>query len=185
MLKPRTVTAVIPTRGDVSLGALTDHLRSYPEIGEIRFVIGDTPFNRYRAMLEESGSEIFLTQDDDCVTDLRPLLDAYDRAVIVNAMTREHAAQYQGNQTLIGFGALFHRDLVSYAFYGWNWQRDDLFYRESDRIFPTVIPHKTVFPQISILPHASAPNRLWKQPDHNSARLEMNRRIFDMTGIPA
>jgi hypothetical protein len=184
MLEPRTVTAIIPTRGDVSLGILADQLRSYPEICEVRFVIGDTPFNRYRAMME-STAEIFLTQDDDCVTDLRPLFEAYDPDLIVNAMTPEHAAQYPGNQTLIGFGALFHGSLVRKAFHSWNWQRDALFYRESDRIFPTVNPHKTVHTKINILPHASASNRLWKQPDHVSAKAAMNQRILEMTGIEA
>lgn len=180
----RSICAVIPTRGDVDCGLIFDNLRQYPEIGEIRFVIGDTPFNRYKAMLE-SRSGIFLTQDDDCITDVGPLLEAYDHEVIVNAMTREHAARYQGNQTLIGFGSIFHRWLVERAFRDYQWESDAVFYRESDRIFPTVNPHKTVFPKIEILPHAHNQNRLWKQPDHESARLEMNRRIFETTGILA
>ena len=180
----KNVCAIIPTRGDVSTGIICDHLKSYKQISEVRFVIGDTPFNRYRSILE-SRHEIILTQDDDCVTDIRPLLEAYDPAFIVNAMTEAHAANYQGNQTLIGFGAIFHRSLVEHAFNNWNWERDALFYRESDRIFPTVNPHKTVFPRIDILPHANAENRLWKQPDHIAARDAMNQRIFEVTGIAA
>ncbi len=184
MLNPRSVSAIIPTRGDVDVCRIYESLRVHPEIGEVRFVIGDTPFNRYREMMD-STAEVFYTQDDDCVTDLRPLFEAYDPEFIVNAMTVEHAAQYPGNQTLIGFGALFHGSLVRKAFHSWNWQRDALFYRESDRIFPTVNPHKTVFPKIEILPHASAPNRLWKQPDHLAARFAINERILEMTGIEA
>lgn len=184
MLSPRSVSAVIPTRGNVDVGPIWNRLRQYSEIGEVRFVIGDTPFNRYKAMLE-SNAEILFTQDDDCVTDLGPLFEAYDPAVIVNAMTPEHAAQYRGPQTLIGFGAIFHRELVRFAFERWTWKRDDLFYRESDRIFPTVNRHETVFPEIEILPHASDADRLWKQPDHQVARAAMNQRILSMTGIAA
>lgn len=95
-------------------------------------------------------------------------------------MTEAHAANYPGRQTLIGFGAIFDRSLIK-CFEGW--ERDPLFYRESDRIFGTVNEHKTVFPAIKILPYASADNRLWKQSDHVAARILMERRIFDRTGI--
>jgi hypothetical protein len=183
MLEKGTVCAVIPTRGDVNVGVIADRLRQYLEIGEIRFVIGDTPFNRYKVMME-SPAKWFYTQDDDCLTDLAPILEAYDPSVIVNAMTPEHAMLYQGRQTLIGFGALFHCGLLN-CFSNYPWERDALFYRESDRIFPTVNPHETVFPKIEILPHAHNPNRLWKQPDHVPARAAMNRRIFEMTGLTA
>ena len=183
-LHPGSVTAVIPTRGDCAVGAIVEILRCNPEIGEIRFVIGNTPFNRYKTILE-SKHEIWYTADDDVLTDIRPLLAAYDPKVITNAMTPEHADQYKGNQTLIGFGALFHRSLVEHAFNFYKWERDALFYRESDRIFPTVNPHKTLFPKILPLPHGEAPNRLYKQKDHGIARIQINRRILETTGISA
>lgn len=177
------ISAVIPTRGDVPLGPIIDRLQEYAEIDEIILRIGDTPFNRYEAA-KSAKNEVIYTQDDDCVTDLRPLIDAYDGGWMVNAMTPEHAAQYPGKQTLVGFGALFPRYYVE-VFNHYNWERDALFYRESDRIFGTTSPHKTVFPRIDILPHAHNPNRLWKQPDHVSARLAMEQRIFQVTGIRA
>jgi hypothetical protein len=182
-MSPKSVSAVIPTRGDVPIGRIVDHLLAYPEIEEIVIVKGDTPFNRYLAAGRAKNEAIF-TQDDDCVTDLRPLLDTYEpgSGVIVNAMTPEHAAQYPGRQTLIGFGAIFDGALVR-CFDGW--ERDALFYRESDRIFGTVNAHVTVFPPVEILPHAYASNRLWKQPDHVAARMAMEQRIFEVTGIRA
>lgn len=166
------------------VGEIASSLLEYHEIGEVRFVCGDTPFNRYRAMMEDSGREFFYTQDDDCVTDIRPLLLEAHEQFIVNTMTPEHAAQYPGRQTLIGFGALFHRQRLN-CFRDYDWQRDALFYRESDRIFATVNPHKTVFSKIEILPHAHNGNRLWKQPDHVQARMAMEQRIFEVTGIRA
>lgn len=181
------ISAVIPTRGDVPMGPIMDHLREYPEIEEIIIVKGDTPYNRYGAAAR-AKNEVIYTQDDDCLTDIRPLIDGYDPAVIVNSMTPEHAAQYPGRQTLIGFGAIFNRSLSLKTFASRDYarfERDELFYRESDRIFATVNPHKTVFPQIEILPCAHNPNRLWKQPDHVSARIAMEQRIFEVTGIRA
>ena len=178
------ITAIIPTRGDVDVSPITRHLRTYPEIGHILVVASDTPYSRYvwAAMAE---TDLIYTQDDDCLTDVSILIDAWkDDDVILNAMTREHAAQYPGAQTLLGFGALFFRALIQETF-TLSWTADQLFLRESDRIFATVNPHVTVFPKIEILPHANAPNRLWKQPDHLSSRAAMNRRIFEKTGIEA
>jgi len=175
------VSAVIPSRGDVDLKKITDHLRRYPEIDEVLLGISDTPHTRYR-MANIARNEIIFTQDDDCLTDLRPLIEAYEPAMLVNAMTPEHAAQYPGRQTLIGFGALFQKSLTICLD---GWERDALFYRESDRIFATLNPHKTVFPSIQILPQAHNPNRFWKQPDHVSARLVMEKRIFLKTGVQA
>lgn len=178
-LSRRSISAVIPTRGDVDLAEIVMHLKSYPEIDTVTTIAGTTPFSRY-LIAGISPRDVIFTQDDDCLTDLRPLIDAYEPGLIVNAMTPQHAAQYPGRQTLIGFGAIFDKPLVRSLD---GWERDALFYRESDRIFGTVNPHKTVFPEIRILPQAHAPNRLWKQPDHVAARLEMERRIAERTGI--
>lgn len=178
-LAEKSVTAIVPTRGDLDLTSLVEHLKTYQEIDDVILVQGNTPHNRYRAA-RFADHDVIFTQDDDCLTDLRPLLDSYEPGIVVNAMTPAHAANYPGRQTLIGFGAIFDRKLMD-CFDGFV--RDDLFYRESDRIFATVHQHKTVFPSIMISAAASAPNRLWKQPDHVSARFAMERRIKEVTGI--
>lgn len=184
------IAAVIPTRGDVDRTAILAKLRSYPEIDDVCFVVGDTPFNRYVHMSTLEEYSWFYTQDDDCITDLRPLIDGMEKLIerpantIINAMTPEHAAHYPNRQTLIGFGAIFHKDALN-CFTDYPWTHDALFRRESDRIFATVNPHVTVFPKIQILECAHAPNRLWKQPDHNDARRAMEQRILEVTGIAA
>ncbi len=164
------------------MGPIVDRLQEFPEIDEIVIVTGGTPYNRYLAA-ERAKNDVIYTQDDDCLTDLRPLIDAYLPGLIINAMTPAHAAQYPGRQTLIGFGAIFDRKLALTCFD--EFERDDLFYRESDRVFGTVNRHFTVYPMIEILPCASAPNRLYRQPDHVSARFRMEHRIFERTGIQA
>lgn len=176
------ISAVIPTRGDVDIKPIVDHLRTCPQIDDVWVVTGDTPYNRYVAAREKAQHQTIYTQDDDCITEIAPLIAAYEQGVIVNAMTPEHAVQYTGRQTLLGFGAMFDRSMLAVLD---GWERDALFFRESDRIFATLNPHKTVFPKIRILPQAFAENRLWRQLDHLSARDAINQRIFERTGIVA
>ena len=167
------ISAVIPTRGDVDLGPIVDRLRKYAEVREIIIQVGDTPFNRYLAA-EKARYPVIYTQDDDCITDIRPLIEAYLPDVIVNAMTSEHAANYTDRETLIGFGAIFDRDLIRMLD---GWERDALFLREVDRVFTALNPHHTLFPQIEILDCSCDGNRMWKQPEHCTSTTAMRRRI--------
>jgi hypothetical protein len=180
------ISACIPTRGDVDMRPIVDHLRQYPEIDEVMICVSDTPHTRYRLAVA-ARNEVVYTQDDDCLTDLRPLIDEWARCpremAFVNAMTTAHAAHYPGMQTLVGFGSIFLRQLAVRFIEDQRWEHDELFYREADRIFATIHPHFSVFPKIEILPYASAPNRYWKQPEHHATRAAMERRIFERTGI--
>jgi hypothetical protein len=45
----------------VDLDPILDKLRKYPEITSILAVIGNTPFNRYVAMMGMQNQEIFYT----------------------------------------------------------------------------------------------------------------------------
>lgn len=172
---------MIPTRGDVDMQPILSHLKQYPEIEDIEVIAGTTPYNRYIAAAR-AVNEVIYTQDDDCITDIRPLIEAYESGLIVNAMTPQHAAQYPGRQTLLGFGCIFDRWLIDCLR---GWEQDALFLRESDRVFATLNPHKSVFPEIRLLPQATADNRLYRQVEHLPARYEMNQRIFERTGIVA
>ena len=167
------ISAVIPTRGDVDMTQILAKLGDYPEVKEVLVMVGDTPFNRYLGA-RKAKYEVIYTQDDDCITDLRPLINNYRPGLIVNAMTPQHAKNYPGRQTLIGFGAIFDKGLVHVLD---GWEQDDLFLREADRVFASLNEHFTVFPEIDILPCASAPNRLWCQPDHIAKRIAIEERI--------
>jgi hypothetical protein len=180
---PKSICAVIPTRGDVEMDEIVNHLKSFPEIGAIRIIIGTSTFNRYLAAMD-ARQEIIFTQDDDCVTDLLPIIRNYEPGVIVNAMTPDQAKRYKGAQTLIGYGAIFDRALVE-SMMDEKWIHDDLFYSKADRIFTTINPHHTVFPRIRNLPHATAENRLYNEHDHGAKVIAMNQRIKEITGIKA
>ena len=167
------VSAVIPTRGDVDLSPIVESLRRFPAIKEIMFEIGNTPYNRYLGAAR-ARFPIVYTQDDDCVTDIGPILENYRPGVIVNAMTPSHAQAYRGEETLIGLGAIFDRSMVQVLD---EWEKDELFLREADRIFATINPHFTVFPEIRTLPCAHNANRYYRQPEHGASHVAIRERI--------
>ena len=167
------ISAIIPTRGDVDLSLIVENLRQYPEVKEITFVVGTTPFNRYLAA-ERAHYPVILTQDDDCVTDMRTVIDSYRPGIIVNAMTESHAKAYQGEETLIGLGSVFDRDLVSVLD---GWEQDTLFLRESDRVFATLNRHESIFPVVTPMLWATAANRLYRQPEHGASHVAIRERI--------
>ncbi len=184
------ISAVIPTRGDCpnEIARIRTHLAQYPEIVEVIVIPGDTVFNRYRAAFGQARESLIYTQDDDCITDLRPLIEAWGRFagghgwMFVNAMTEAHAANYPGNNTLVGFGTLFKRRSLE-VFGKWDWERDSLFYRECDRIFACCNSYQSVIQPVEIFECAHAPNRMWKHPEHNQYRVEIEKRIRETTGI--
>jgi hypothetical protein len=179
MLGVRSVSVVIPTRGDCDMQPIIARLREYPEIDDISVIVVPAPYHRYLEM-ERVLHDVVLTQDDDCLTDMRPVIDGYEPGVICNAMTPEHASQYRERETLIGFGSIFDRSLIRVLD---GWERDELFEREADRVFATLNRHKMVFPRIELLPQATAPNRMYRDPKHLEYRAAMRRRIFERTGI--
>jgi len=168
-----SISAVIPTRGDVDLSRIVENLRRFPEVREIIFEIGDTTLNRYRGA-GKALHEIIYTQDDDYVTDLRPIVDAYRPGMIVNAMTESHQAGYLEDETLLGFGSIFDKALLSVLD---GWEEDALFLREADRVFATLNRHFTVFPKIEVMPWAHNFNRLCFQPEHGSSHVAIRKRI--------
>jgi hypothetical protein len=170
------ISAAIATRGDVNLRRILKEIAKHKEIDEVNVETSQTPYGWYVAC-QRAKNPVVYYQDDDCVTDLGPVIAAFEPDKIVNAMTKEHAKCYPGNQTLIGFGAVFEKRLLSVLD---GWERDPVFLRESVRVFATLIPHKTVFPKIEILPCAYDDNRLYRQvEEHAAAREEINRRIWD------
>lgn len=155
------------------MGPICNRLRSYPEVKEIIWEIGDTTLNRYRGAAR-ARFDVIYTQDDDCLSDMRPLIDNYDPLRITNVMTRQHLKAYPGEETLLGFGALFHGSLLS-ALDGW--EEDALLRREADRVFATLNPHFSVIQEVEHLPWAFAENRWYRQPEHGPSHVAIKQRI--------
>ena len=174
------VSAVIPTRGDVDLVPIIKHLNTYPEIQDISTVESDSVFGRFLGVAQKAKHDVIYTQDDDVITDLRPILDAYEPGIIVNAMSPEHQQHYLGTQTLIGFCAIFDKKLIDVLL---GWECDPLFLRTCDRVFTALNKHKVVYPKITHMPYATADNRMYRQPQHFGDRVAITQRIFEKTGI--
>lgn len=172
------ISAVIPSRCDA--WEAVEHLRQF-DFDEIIVAREGSVFGRYLG-IERAKNETIYTQDDDCLPDAGAIIAAYKPGAVVHAMTPAHAAQYPRRAQLIGFGAIFDRDLIRCLD---GWEHDELFIRECDRVFTALNKCESIFPDIQILPQASDDERLWRQSGHNQYRVEIERRIFEKTGIVA
>jgi len=200
------VTACVATRGDVDMQPILD---SFPDDwetivwnnGSKHCVIDGTtwvpvknlgPHARFAAIKYASHDLIYVQDDDVIVSDpglivaeWLDILEGYDRDdVVVCNMPPEFRSHYP-DSAMVGFGAAFHRDAPELAFRQWDehgFARDDLFLRESCRIFTVLTPQYLVdVPKVD-MPYASDPNRLWKQPGHVQSRdkaLGMARQVRD------
>jgi hypothetical protein len=166
------ITAVIPTRGDVDMTEIRRSL-AIGGITEILIERCSSVYGRYE-LAARARNPIIYTQDDDCLTDVAEVISAYEPGIIVNAMTSNHSKQYRSQVTLLGFGSVFDQSLIKIM---GAFKRDEVFLRECDRVFTALVPHKSVFPNVMILPHATAENRLYRQKEHEAMRREIGRRI--------
>lgn len=193
MIPASKVTACLVTRGDVPMDQVVDSLPfervliydNDPDLGV---------YGRYAAVAQAESSVCFV-QDDDCVLDpeaFEMLLAAYEPGhVVCNLPQRFRDTGSYDDSALVGFGALFDRDLPERAFTRFAlashahgavaWGTDGIdrsfFDRECDSVFTMLTPRILVDAPYSDLPWASAPNRLWKQPEHNGERERMRKLV--------
>lgn len=183
------VAACLVTRGNVDL---TEILESLPE--EWEQVVWDNSkrvdfgvYGRYAA-IELTDAEFIYVQDDDCVLEPEAftwLLAGVRPEAIVANMPERFRHDFYRNHCLVGFGAIFHRDLPGRAFKRFNDYYGDSvagewFLRTSDVVFTTLTPRRLVDVSHRDLPWASDPDRMWKQPEHQGERtrmLEYARRV--------
>lgn len=188
------VAACIVTRGNVPLDEITESLPAEWEV-----IVWDNSqredlvvYGRYAA-IELTDAEVIYVQDDDCV--LEPaghgqLLGAWQyhheqgSNVLVSNMPARFRHDFYSDSCLVGFGAIFHRDLPATAFSRFAFKRPEVeapfFYRECDLVFTGLTPRVLVDADHRDLPWASDPDRLWKQRDHvgqRSRMLELVREV--------
>lgn len=218
------VTAIIVTRGDHDLAPIIG--QEWPEqVQEI--IVWDNAsedrrdlkvYGRYAAIAEASHDLIFV-QDDDVLLpreSLEQILRAHDplgKQVLhdgpasyvtcnMPAAFRDQPQYERGEQSLVGFGACFHRDAPRRAFemfatkawdvdapqidgedihYVWeygdlvNSHPDDrgLFLRTCDVVFTALTPRVWVDVPYENLPWATADDRMYRQPEHVPERTKM------------
>lgn len=177
------VAACIPTRGNVDL---TEIIESIPEQWEL--IVWDNSqrenlsvYGRYAA-IALTEAEIIYTQDDDCVLEpesFATLRDAYQPGVLTANMPEQFRHSFYQHHCLVGFGAIFHRDLPAEAFGRLNGQVNN-FNDLCDVAFTGLSTRHLVDVPKRDLDWASAPDRMWKQKNHQSSRslmLEIVRRV--------
>ena len=181
MIPLSDIGACLVTRGDVDMHKILD---SIEEMGIDEVVVWNNavrPFNakvfgRYLAILETRKPVIFI-QDDDCiVTCLDELRAFYEPGKVVANMVTEHR---RGEPPMLGWGALFARDLPWRAFEWWcqaGYPIDDLFIGYPETIFTALTPcvrlnigsHQEPGSTGHVdLPWAHTPSRSHRQPDHH------------------
>ncbi len=168
------VAACLVTRGDVPLDDITESIPDHWEV-----VVWDNSkrddlavYGRYAAF-ELTDAEFIYVQDDDCV--LEP--EAFEKLELLAvhntlvANMPERFRQYYPDSCLVGFGAIFERDLPFRAFDRF----DDVprnFGRTCDVYFTTLTKRLILDLPYRDQPWASAPNRMWKQSTHLGERTQ-------------
>jgi hypothetical protein len=212
------VSAVIVTRGDVDLAPVLDSLpRDWQKVIWNNIERDDlSVYGRYAA-IEECEHDAIFVQDDDCVLppetiqellrvaftprmiirgpgDDREIPDAVGPAIVANMPQRFRDTGFYNDHCLLGFGAMFHRDIPAMAFgklanaFGIDDvlaavdQDPDFFRRTVDIVVTALTPRILVDLPYEDLPWASAPNRMWKTDGHVAERtrmLELVRQVRD------
>lgn len=229
-LTPAEVSAVIVTRGDVPLDEIHD---SFPEFGEVivwtngqgcwvgrpdgTFFYDQGTLNLERmevefpdvsvygryAAIKRATLPVVYVQDDDCIIpDIAGLLARYEPGRITANMPKSRWADYP-DSCLVGWGAVFDRDLPARAFgragfephvgpfpddveeggwqdlrvtrngTSWTWPSARAFQRDCDVVFTSLTPHRKFDLGFRHLPWAETPGRLFRQPEHARARAEI------------
>jgi hypothetical protein len=186
-IDPKTVTAVIVTRGDVPLDEIRASLIRFKrvhvwdnskELGKV------SVYGRYRCIwvdMQEPRGVVYV-QDDDCLLDdPASICQHYEPGVVTCNMPEDYRRNYQYPEgiQLVGFGAIFEASLIRVLE---PFEKDALFMREADRVFTAMNKCKLVDLPFKHLPAAHDQSRLWRQPEHAAALAEIRRRIRDAKG---
>jgi hypothetical protein len=141
-------------------------------------------YGRYAA-LPYAAHSLCYVQDDDCVVDdptaiaalsdiLRDDNGERSDAVVCN-QPREFRHPFYEHHSLVGFGAAFPRDLPHRIFdtHPLPTIPQGVFDRTCDIVFTGLTRRWLVDVAVRSLPYASDPNRMWKQPTHQSERAQV------------
>lgn len=187
-IEAKDVALTIPTRGDVDLTEILNRLPDFKDV-----IVWNNAertdlkvYARYAA-IAETDAAVIATQDDDCIVPWEDILPYYAPARLLANMDRDRWGPGWGypDSTLVGWGAVFDRDLPTEAFrkYGATQvdNADEVFARTCDVVFSSLTPRTVIDVGYRHLPWATAPNRMWTgDPNHSKERnavLDLCRKI--------
>jgi hypothetical protein len=185
------VTPVLVTRGDVPMEEV---------IASVALVGSACVWNnaqepqdmgiwgQYRAAMERVTSPWVYFQDDDVITEPHNIVALRAPGVVVCNVPQEHRPKLEGQlDTLMGFGSVFERRLIGETFgrYFRHFPEDEVCRREAPRIFTALNKTQWVDVPKRDLPWATAPNRMYHQPNHGKMRDEARRRCAFVLSMEA
>lgn len=134
-------------------------------------------FGRYAEIYPQEGQLVY-TQDDDCAVEIQQIVSAYEPGIVVCNMPLHRRAEYTDGTALVGWGAIFDRNLTSvFNLYLRHFPIDDLFLTECDRVFTGLNKVKMIDVPFVNLENAEGADRLHKRPDHWEKLREIRERI--------
>jgi len=167
--------------------------------GEVPGLLGTRLFvarpNRFRLgrfnAMDHCRNDAVLVQDDDVLPrNLDELWETWklDRSSIAALLAKGHLATdprrrwLDCHEVLLGWGAILDRRW-RHVFKLWrhSYGDDMLLERKADRIFSILQqrPHHVLLADYEKLPGADANDAAWKQPDHDSATIEVRERCLN------
>lgn len=187
MIDPKSVSAVLVTRGDVDLSEI---LASITDAGIDDIVIWNNAeredlscYGRY-AGIQEAKNEFIYHQDDDLISPVSDILAAYDPVADRGTIVCNNRAEEEWLLTAIG--CVFHRDLADcFDEYITTFGYDSDFHRVSDVVFAYQHPYRRIVLPYRDLPWGFATEenpRMYGQPDHYDVRIRARTRVLQMIG---
>lgn len=187
-MSPKQISAVVLTKGGYNLDEIVDSLRA---AGFEQVILADNSkrtvdrkvYTRYLGAVH-ARNNIVMTQDDDCIVDAKALVDQYSEHMceMMCNMPKDRRAEYArrpGHISLVGWGAIFNVDIVS-----WNLMRflakypaDELFDRECDRVATYLTPHIDVEVPFRHLDRALGEDRMGREARHGDDLKEICKRL--------
>ncbi len=176
------ISAVIVTKGDHDLTPILESL-PFDDV-----VVWDNSkerdckvYGRFAGIPKAQNRWIYV-QDDDCIVPARELASRFieGRSEILCNVQKSHSDFYRAlGCTLIGWGAIFPREMVWSAFqrYLRQFPLDDLFQRECDRVFTALSRFREVDLGVEHLPHALGQDRMGTEARHGADLREILRRV--------
>jgi hypothetical protein len=177
----RGVSGVLVTRGNVDVSVIINELPFDDVVVWNNMQREDLGvYGRYAA-IEEARHPIIYVQDDDCALPPVSITELHDRYKpgFLTANMPQRFRKFYPDLALVGFGAIFDRDLPGQAFarFAQAWPDYDpgLMRRRADVIFAALTPHRFVDVTYANLKYATAGNRSYRQPGHTEERQRVLR----------
>jgi hypothetical protein len=164
------ISACLITKDNVYPQEVLSNVSHYP-FGEILILThSDSPFRKYELFNKAKFDTIYY-QDDDALVPINKVLEFSQPNIINVPMKEGHYRAYAGSRMTmgLGWGSIFPKEILkSLEKYTHVYGEDEVFKRETERILTYLnYPQNRFIAEIIDLPSAYAPDRLWRQPEHN------------------